>query len=205
MRSSMSGWVARSAGVRLYNCSDGAQIDAAVPKLASTVQVSGAPLDRRRLKERFVRETEAAGPDQPAGSLDFDRYHREAKRYFDALLAMVDQAIAEDADFMAFWKRLSEFMEKSENDYARVASVVSGSLLSTPKIGMFYVHRLARGSVRDEIFRFFMAEYRSLCEFMRDGTLDLLQGLAVKWPSIVEPAAKDLSQTGCREPCPIRT
>jgi len=161
--------------VKAWNCSDGARIEGALPKLAASLKLSNPVLDRAAIKAQLDRQLPLYQPGAYLEHFSQIDFTAEIERYFADLLALIDQALAEDRDFVAFWARLARFFKESERDYMRVHSVPGGTSRSLPKIGMFFVHRVRDPVFRAALFRDFLEEYRRMHEDMRDGTLALFE------------------------------
>ena len=174
--------------ITVYNCSDGARIAGAVPKVAVGVTLNGPPLDRVLLKARLLEVLPTYQPAELLVAASFPTFYGELKRFHTDLLAMIDAAIAEDADFVAFWQRVSPFVEEAIADYARTPTVIKASLLSMPKIGMFFAHRIREPENRRTLFHAFLLEYREIAIFMCDGFLERLADLEAEYGSALTAA-----------------
>ena len=166
-----------SYGLKVINCSDGARIANTVPRLATSVTLPGKPIDRALVKARLRAALPNYRPAELLAETAFDSLRSEAERFRTDLLATIDTAIAEDKNFVAFWRRLSTFVDDAMTGYARTPAVVASSLMSMPKIGMFFVHRIREPELRRRLYQAFLGEYREVATFMCDGLLDLLDTL----------------------------
>ena len=164
--------------IKAYNCSDGASIDGALPKVAASIEIKGPVLDRKAIKYALTGCLVNYEPHEylkPFFDVDLVEH---ASRFYQDIIDVIDQAIAHDKDFVAFWRRLSTFNDQINNSYHGIESIPIGTILSLPKIGMFFVHRVPDTKDRAIIFSAFLAEYRRIHEFMRDGTLALLNDVS---------------------------
>ncbi|MDD3445584.1 MAG: DUF115 domain-containing protein [Zavarzinia sp.] len=173
----MLGEVASVFRLNMFNTSDGVRLDGTKPRLSKTIKALVPAADRAIVARDVDRITTPYAAGQflsiwPKGLLT-----REATAYYDDLLALVDAAVAEGDDLVAFWRRLAPFMRESEGRYAATYSIAIGSIRSMPKIGMYFVHRVTDAEKRAKMVQFFFQAYRETVVFMRDGTLELLTRL----------------------------
>ncbi len=173
--------------VTAFNCSDGARIDGAVPKVPAAVTLSSPVIDRAAVKAAIRSLCRSYEPGEFLGDRSIDPWREEARRFFDDAFAMIDRAKAEDRDFIAFWSRISAFFKGIGNDYSGVHHIVRGSALSIPKIGMFFGHRIRDEALRHAMFLSFIDKYRETFEFMRDETLKLFDAVE---RDLAEPAVR---------------
>lgn len=178
-----------SFGLKVYNCSDGARIAGTIPRLATSITLPGKPLDRALIKARLRAVLPEYQPGQLLATTTFGSLRGEAEQFRTDLLAVIDAAIAEDRDFVAFWRRLSPFVDDAVTRYAKTPTVISASLVSMPKIGMFFVHRIREPEVRQQLYQAFLGEYRQIAVFMCDGLLTLLDTLSQQHAPALAAAA----------------
>ena len=170
--------LASSFGLKVYNCSDGARIAGTIPRVATSVTLPGKALDRTLLKTRLRAALSRYQPSELLADTTFETLRRNAEQFRTDLLAVIETAIAEDRDFVAFWRRLSPFIDDAMTRYAKTSTVITASLVSMPKIGMFFVHRIREVELRQQLYQAFLGEYREVAAFMCDGLLALLDTLA---------------------------
>ncbi|MEI8395107.1 MAG: 6-hydroxymethylpterin diphosphokinase MptE-like protein [Rhodospirillaceae bacterium] len=154
--------------IKIYNCSDGARIKRATPRVAAGLTLPGPRLDRTVLKARLRAVLRNCEPGELLAEASFDTFNSELERFRTDLLVLIDAAIAEDLDFVAFWRRLSPLLDSAGPEYAQVPSVILSSLASIPKIGMFFAHRVREPALRLALFHSFLAEYRKTALYMCD-------------------------------------
>ena len=165
-------------GLKVFNCSDGARIANTTPRLAASVTLPGGALDRPRIKAKVREVLTEYQPAQLLAEASFETLRAGAVRFRADLLATIDAAIAEDQDFVTFWGRLTPFIKQClTNEYGKTPTVITSSLISMPKIGMFFVHRIREPEIRQRLYQGFLGEYRDISEFMCDALLDLLDDL----------------------------
>jgi hypothetical protein len=168
--------------ITVTNCSDGAKIRGTKPRLASGLTLTTPPLDRAEIKARIFKHLRECAPGELLSRVSYELFLQENRRFRADALAMVDAALAEDRDFVGFWKRLFPFLDTSLENYARLPAVIKSSMLSIPKIGMFIAHRIRDDEARYKVFMAFLEEYRRIIEFMADGLEERLEQLARDYP-----------------------
>ncbi|MCW0181478.1 MAG: DUF115 domain-containing protein [Zavarzinia sp.] len=171
------GDITRRYKLNVLNTSDGALLNGVMPRVASSIRNLPRQADAGKVRADMRRLARAC----PAGSF-FERWEpgqllEGATAFYDDLLALVDETIAQGEDLVAFWHRLSDFMDGFKDQYARTESIAHGSIRSMPKIGMYFSHRMTDPERRAMMMATFLAEYRSTVLFMRDGTLGLIADL----------------------------
>lgn len=183
-----------SFNLKVYNCSDGARIANTVPRLATSVVLPATPLDRELVKARVRAALPAYRPAELLAGTSFDTLREEAEQFRTDLLATIDAAIAEDQDFVGFWRHLAPFVAAAADRYARTPAVISSSLLSMPKIGMFFVHRIREPELRRHLYRAFVGEYRQIATFMCDGLLEQLDTLSRQYAPAVDAGLRRVGE-----------
>ncbi|MFZ2871956.1 motility associated factor glycosyltransferase family protein [Zavarzinia sp.] len=171
------GDITRRYKLNVLNTSDGALLNGVMPRVASSIRNLPRQADAGKVRADMRQLARAC----PAGSF-FERWEpgqllEGATAFYDDLLALVDETIAQGEDLVAFWHRLSDFMDGFKDQYARTESIAHGSIRSMPKIGMYFSHRMTDPERRAMMMATFLAEYRSTVLFMRDGTLGLIADL----------------------------
>jgi hypothetical protein len=165
-------------GVNLYNCSDGARIDGARPKLPAAVRLIGGPIAREKVVAEITAATPSHEPGAYLAAIDLPGIVAACEEYYAAADAMIDAAQNDDADFAAFLARLHAFFEDKRRTHGAVAAIGSGSALAIPKIGAFAIHRLDGAAARRGMFMAFLEEYRKIFAEMKRDTLALFDRLA---------------------------
>ena len=179
-----------------FNCSDGARIGYTVPKASASIVLPELGRDRAAIRQELFGQLVRCQPGQLLNGIAYRECIEDTTRYREEGLAMIDAALAEDKNFVEFWRRLDAFLSHSVKTYIKPSSPINCSLLSMPKIGMFFVHRLRDRALRAELFRAFLAEYRAIFDFMCENLMSRLTELAAEHgpaapdkKAVAEPAA----------------
>lgn len=168
------GDLARTFRLTVWNTADGARIAGTTPRLAAAIPGFEVTADRARLLADIARSTTPYQPGEFFATLGAGSLAEAAARAFDDVAALVDAAEAEGEDLAAFWSRLTGFFQAATKDYRRTASIILGSLRSSPKIGMFFIHRVPDPARRAALTAAFYDQFRINLATMRAGTLALL-------------------------------
>jgi len=163
---------------RMFNCSDGAQIKHTTPKVSGSITLPKLGRDRATIKRELLQNLVRCAPGQLLNGVAYQECIEGTRKYQEEGRAMLDAAVLDDKNFVQFWRRLKVFLDCSATAYPQAASVINCSLLSMPKIGMFFVHRLSDRSLRSELFQAFLAEYRAVFDFMCESLIARFTELA---------------------------
>jgi hypothetical protein len=166
---------------KVFNCSDGSEIEYTTPKVAASIKLPELPrhvVPIKRVLDELLRLWQ---PGEMVPGDKFAEIKQQVEVYRQDGLDMIDRALEQDKDFIQFWARLDEFLKASDDGYAQVPSLIKASLRSMPKIGMFFVHRVRGDETRATLFTSFLNEYRAIFEFMCDGANQCLDDLSTSY------------------------
>lgn len=178
--------------LNVVNCSDGALIAGATPRVPEALVVNEAPLDH----ERIVADIKASMVHYDRGRLlrdqDLDALRGKSRVMYGDLRRVIDRFDADTADFAGVFEALSEFRHKAGDAYGFAQAIPDGTLSALPRIGMFYGCRVGDEPLRRHLFETFMAELRKAFDGMETRTDELLARLAKlmqEAPELAAPAA----------------
>jgi hypothetical protein len=164
--------------LKVTNCSDGALIAGATPRVPEALAIDGMVIDH----ERIVAEIKTSMARYEGGELlrnhDLGALRGKSRAMYDALRRVVDRFDADAADFAGVFEALSEFRRNAGDTYGFVQAIPDGSLSALPRIGMFYGCRVGDAALRRRLFETFMAELRKAFDRMETRTDELLARLA---------------------------
>jgi hypothetical protein len=149
--------------LRAFNCSDGALIKGATPKLAETIAFKGPTLDRERVYAQ-VRDTAHAVPrGSHLKNFDFDGVVSEIDAFEQAILDLCDEAVAEGHDFAWMQRRLGKIETGWSNlPYPRVYAIFQGATIGMAKCGCVFLNRIDDEDKCKKVFLDFIEEYRAI-------------------------------------------
>lgn len=160
-----------SAGIKHYrlnvqNCSDGALIPGARPRVPSSLTITTPVVDHAAFKAEIARGLRRYIPGEMLDEANFATIIEKTREMFAALDALLDELSESQADFGLVYDRVMEFAEGAGNRYGRTESMISGSLQGLPRIAMFYGYRIEDDEKRQRFFDLFMAEFRATAHYM---------------------------------------
>jgi hypothetical protein len=162
----------------VVNCSDGALIAGATPRVPESLEIGGAAIDRARVAaelQRTMRHHEAG--DMLRGK-DLEGLRESARALYRDLAAVVERFPADSDDFAGVFDAMMAFRRAAGNSYRRIEAMPDGSLSALPRIGMFYGSRVADGALRRRLFAVFRAEFHRALAAMAGRTDALIAELA---------------------------
>lgn len=155
--------------LRAFNCSDGALIKGAVPKLSETLDFPGPPLDREAVFQKIREDAAWLERGTYLPRFDFDAFIAEIDTYEAMINDICDQALVEEDEFRWMLKRLTDLHHKSfDSDYFKAYSVLQGPSFGMAKTGCVFLNRIADPATRRKVFEDFVAEYRDIHKEMAE-------------------------------------
>jgi len=157
---------------RLFNCSDGARIEGATPKVAEALDFA-TPIDREAVLAN-IRDTL---PFFTAGEffkeVDLEPLRTEVNSYVAELLAILEQALAEAWNFPKVADHIWRLYVKFNAD-RRVAAIIFFSTMAELKLATLLLCRIPSDDSRALVTRDFVSDFIELHIDMRDKTLNIL-------------------------------
>ncbi len=151
--------VQRTYRTALFNCSDGARIDGARPKAATSVQVAVPSLPRAivlRNVEAQLRSfvageilNVAALAGHAAGCVDF----------ISAFAALIEKAAADATGYVELEARLHDFVAERRPEFGGFFSLGLSSLVTMLRLGAFFASRIPDADERRAFFVHFLSLY----------------------------------------------
>ncbi|MGH7032339.1 MAG: motility associated factor glycosyltransferase family protein [Stellaceae bacterium] len=183
-----------SAAIKHYrlnvqNCSDGALIQGARPRVPSSLRVATPVVDHAAFKAEIARGLQRYGAGEMLEEADFAGIIEKTHEMFAELDALLIELQGGEADFGLVYERLKAFAEGSGARYARTESMISGSLQGLPRIAMFYGYRIEPIAERRRFFEAFMAEFRAIVAYMAKEIDALFAELGERAQSASRPLA----------------
>jgi hypothetical protein len=169
--------VQRSLRTNLVNCSDGAKIYGAKPKVAASVTLPDI-LPRR---EDVLARVEAQMPTFEAGEMlrkaDLDAHIRGCEDFVEAFEEFLATTLAEDGGFVEMEARLHEFVNERRDEFRGFFSLALSSIVSMLRLGSFFASRITDEEKRRAFFEHFIDRYRERCIEMTEISKDLLSSV----------------------------
>lgn len=183
-----------SAAIKHYrlnvqNCSDGALIPGARPRVPSSLAVATPIVDHAAFKAEIARGLQRYAAGEMLEEADFAAIIAKTHAMFGDLDALLVELQEGEPDFEIAYERVKTFAEGSGSRYARTESMVSGSLQGLPRIAMFYGYRIEDDARRRRFFELFMAEFRAIAAYMANEIYALFDELGERAQAASRPLA----------------
>lgn len=168
-----------AAGLRVFNCSDGARIDGAKPLAPSSVRLLRPIHDRMRVQTEIIAAHTAYGPRVFLSGRSFAPTQAEARRFFADLDAALAAASQEESDFFGVWRRLEPFAGENPAGYGGIVTIAFGSIRYLIKAGGTVLRRIPDEAPRRRMLTRLLLEFRAIMEMLGDETVSLLDDLSL--------------------------
>jgi hypothetical protein len=130
-------------GLSVTNCSDGALIPGATPRVPDAIEVSSGPIARERLWSDLKKTMVAFQPGELLASRDLATIHDMNRDMFRELAEIVDRLDPEVPDFVGVHAALVDFESMASERYGEIHLVSEGTVLALARIGMYCGSRIA--------------------------------------------------------------
>ncbi|MGE5201486.1 MAG: motility associated factor glycosyltransferase family protein, partial [Acidobacteriota bacterium] len=174
----MLGEAIQAYGLSPVNTSDGALIPGTRPMVPEAVEVETPPVDRASMIEALRQSMQRFAAHEILREHDFTAFVGRTRSLYRAIAEMLDGFDPEAADFGGVYKAVKDFLATADRGYESADSMMNGTLVALPRIGMFYGYRVAEGELRRALFEIFMREMRAILAEMERGTVALFERLA---------------------------
>lgn len=165
-------------GVSAVNCSDGAVIVGAQPKVAAAVTLPPPALPREAVLERLAGTLTTVETADLLDKADLDDVLDQASAYLACVDRVVEEWLASEEEFFELETRLVDAIcGEHFEEFKRFHVIVRGSLMAMVRLGAFFGTRIAGVEQRRRYQRHFAACFRARCAEMEDITRDLLASL----------------------------
>lgn len=164
--------------VNVVNCSDGALIVGATPRVPESIEIDGSVLDHARLIDELKRTMKHCAPGELLRGDRLVLVRRQAQALYRDLREMVDRFDRTAADFAGVFNALSDFVRNAGDSYGKMETIPDGSLHALPRIGMFYGCRTSEPGMRRRLFAQFCDELAKAFDAMERQTEALFDQLA---------------------------
>jgi len=162
--------------LNVVNCSDGALISGATPRVPEAVEIAGPAIDRGKVIAEVKRSMTHFVPREYLRDKEFSGLRDSSSALFAELRHILARFGTDDADFTGVHDALRKFLDGAGATYAHVNAIVDGSLNALPRIAMFYGCR-TEGDRRRRLFAAFLDEFGKALSTMEAGTDALFAGL----------------------------
>lgn len=183
----------RNLGLSVLNCSDGAQIEGALPRVPEALEIAKPAVDMAALRAELERGMSRYAPGKFLEAADFGALRPKVEQLFADLDALLTKLDGDEPDFAATYDGVMGFVVAAKDRYGYTESIICGSLQALPRIAMYHGFRLVAAADRRRFHRFFIAEFRAINLVMSEQIYALLDRLGAVTPSSPNGV---LAQTG---------
>lgn len=157
--------------VKVYNCSDGAMLNGAIPKVAEAIHLPGPPIDRAAIRARIRAESPGFKKGEFFAGHDLSTYLAEIDEFERSIMPLFDQAPDEDLTFHQFHDRLWSFLKEPRfHDGRQVAGLFVFTTANEMKLAAVLINRITSAEVRQKVTRDFIRDYGEIHrEMIREG------------------------------------
>jgi hypothetical protein len=164
-------------GLSAANCSDGALIPGAIPKVPDAVEVKARPIVGERLLADLKRSMTAFRPGELLASFDVAAICDMNKAMFRELAEIVDRFDPDVPDFSGVHAALVEFEEAASRRYAEIHRISEGTVVGLARIAMYCGSRVADDDQRRRLNRIVLDYFREAFGEMERRTEELMAEL----------------------------
>jgi flagellin glycosyltransferase Maf-like protein/6-hydroxymethylpterin diphosphokinase MptE-like protein len=162
--------------LNVVNCSDGALISGATPRVPESVEIDGPPIDHRAVIAEVKRSMSHFGPRELLSAGELAGLRERSNALFGDVRDILAGFDVGGADFAGVYDAIRKFLDEAGATYGHVNAIVDGSLSALPRIAMFYGCR-TEGDRRRRLFSTFLAEFAKALTTMELGTNELFRRL----------------------------
>jgi len=165
----------QQVGTRLFNCSDGAKIDGAMPKAAAALKLDGPEGFQKQLIENIDNAMHTYQAGEYLSGLDLKDQLEKCDVFEEEFLTAIDEALSEDQSFWVFHERMIKLRVRLGPSCMGVLSIIRSSYLSMIRVGAFGGTRIEDEEKRMAFLRFFIGAYKNKVQMMIDASRNLLR------------------------------
>ena len=164
--------------VNLFNCSDGALIRGATPKVAAAIDLSDVPPDHARVLERVESQMRFFEPGQILDDIDLGAHISGCESLQENIQAFINEVRREAEGFWDVEHRLREFWSSQRSTHRAYFALAYGSMCSMVRLAAFFGNRIGDKRRRKAFLRHFARAYEERCTEMAETSKELLTAMA---------------------------
>jgi hypothetical protein len=164
--------------LNVVNCSDGALIAGAVPRVAEAIEVSGPAIDRSALLAALRRSMTRFRPGEILRGKDLGALRDKNARLYADLRDILGKFDRDAPDFVGVFDAMKDFLRRAGDTYGYAHAIPDGSLTALPRLGMFYGARIADPALKRRLFETLLGEFGRALDAMERDSEALLGRLA---------------------------
>lgn len=179
----------------VINCSDGALIPGAVPRVPDSLTVGGPAIDHTRLVMELRRTTIAFQPGELVRSAEFLAVGAQMRRFYRDLAALMDGFDRERADFADVYRALGDLFRAAGTKYNHTEVIPEGTVAGLARIGMYYGSRVGDPCLRRPLYGIFLDAFRQICSEMEQRTDEMFQRIGERLAACADGPAQQATGT----------
>ena len=188
-RHMLEGVLAANPSVTVYNCSDGARIAGAVPKVSRAVELVDTPIDRTRLASEIDGGLIHYGPKLAMRRWSRAERQEEADAMMNRVIELIDDALQSPAPDLSCVDAIFDVV-RPDGDVGQVAlSYLSGTMMVLLGCATWYGRHLTDPTKRDSYTPMALEELGVSVSTLRDRMADLFEEVDQKIGALVANAA----------------
>jgi hypothetical protein len=164
--------------LNVVNCSNGAVISGATPRVPEAVEIGGPVVDRAAVIAEIKRSMGHYGPGQLLRSKELSHLREMSGVMFRDLRQVLAGFTPTDPDFPGVYNAFRRFLDAAGANYGHINAIVDGSVNALSRIAMFYGCR-TDGDLRLALFARFLDEFDRVLERMERSTDALFERLGL--------------------------
>lgn len=157
----------RFYGLNVINCSDGAFIPGAVPRVPEALTIANPHVDRDVLRAALEQGMIRFAPGGIFEDIDLGEFAGRVDVMFDDLDRLIDELAEGEPEMARVYEQLMAFVDGAGDAYSSIESIIGGTLSALPRVAMFFAIRVGDPTLRRAIFGLFIAEFRDISREMR--------------------------------------
>ena len=169
--------------VRVYNCSDGARIEGAVPKVSRAIALPGEAIDKDRVRQEIAAGLTRCNLAIARRLWDEQEQVAATARTWERIGIVLDQAAAMPDPDLSWVHRLYRIVKDEQETNPFMASFVFGTVTVALGCACWYDRRIVEDDDRRAFRRMAIAEFRTLVANMRGMLDELLDEITVQLPA----------------------
>lgn len=168
----------QARALTIVNCSDGARIDGARPKVSAAINLDSEPNQQENVLSAIEEKLPSFAAGEMLKNIDLQPHADACDDFAERFTDLVEAAKTEGDGFWDFDKRIEKFWYDDWSEHKGVLKIIGGSYASMVRLGAFAGTRITNRNTRKRFFEFFVDNYLDACLWMAEETKLLLSEMA---------------------------
>ncbi|MEQ8345316.1 MAG: DUF115 domain-containing protein [Sneathiellaceae bacterium] len=158
--------VIRNRVISVYNCSDGAIVEDAVPRLAESVSLATPDLDREALLAEVIRRMAPYRGDEVILAADLPGFLQDCGDLAAGVVQILEESRDAAEPFSHAFARLHGLLLQAQVRQQAAFATMGGSIRALARVGMYAGTRVAEEAVSRQLFLVYADETRRILRHM---------------------------------------